>query len=177
MHVRNDVNCGAWEYEIQGNLVARRVRKLSRRSRILFVSQESSADMVREALGTGADGYVVKTDAGSELLEAVNAVLRGEQFVGRSLSGLDFVGTSKFPPRLDNRPCLLVASLVQPVLLFGFSVSNVRFLARFQVHWHILLGIDPGSCRCADTGRSDSSRVPVPRRGRAPAFHLHCVRR
>ena len=63
-------------------------------SRILFVSQESSADVVREALGTGARGYVVKTDAGSELLEAVNAVLRGEQFVGRRFSGHDFVGAS-----------------------------------------------------------------------------------
>ena len=42
----------------------------------LFVSQASSVDVVQEALGTGAYGYVVKTDAGSELLQAVNAVLR-----------------------------------------------------------------------------------------------------
>ncbi len=43
---------------------------------------------------TGAHGYVVKTDAGSELLEGVNAVLRGQQFVGRRLSSHDFVGSS-----------------------------------------------------------------------------------
>jgi DNA-binding NarL/FixJ family response regulator len=79
---------------LNGIEVARRIRKLSPQSRILFVSQESSADVVREALGTGARGYVVKTDAGSELLEAVNAVLRGEQFVGRRFSGHDFVGAS-----------------------------------------------------------------------------------
>jgi DNA-binding NarL/FixJ family response regulator len=60
----------------------------------LFVSQASSVDVVQEALGTGAYGYVVKTDAGSELLQAVNAVLRGEQFVGRRFSGHDFVGVS-----------------------------------------------------------------------------------
>ena len=50
--------------------------------------------MVQEALGTGAYGYVVKTDAGSELLEAVDAVLRGEQFVGSRFSGHNLVGVS-----------------------------------------------------------------------------------
>jgi DNA-binding NarL/FixJ family response regulator len=76
---------------LSGIEAARRIRKLSPESKILFVSQESSADVVQEAFGLGARGYVVKTDAGRELLEAVNAVLRGEQFVGRRFSGHDFV--------------------------------------------------------------------------------------
>ena len=77
---------------LNGIEVARRVRKVSPKSKILFVSQESSADVVQEALGTGAHGYIVKTDAGRELLEAVDAILRGEQFIGRRFSGHDFVG-------------------------------------------------------------------------------------
>jgi len=77
---------------LTGVEVARRIRKLSPESKILFVSQESSADVVQEALGTGARGYVVKIDAGSELLEAVNSVLRGEQFVGKRFSAHNFVG-------------------------------------------------------------------------------------
>jgi DNA-binding NarL/FixJ family response regulator len=80
--------------ELNGIEVARRIRKVSPGSKILFVSQESSVYAVQEALGTGARGYVVKTDAGSELLEGVNAVLRGERFVGQRFSGHDFVGTS-----------------------------------------------------------------------------------
>jgi DNA-binding NarL/FixJ family response regulator len=79
---------------LNGIEAARQIRKLSPQSRILFVSQESSADVVQESLGTGAHGYVVKTDAGSELLEAVDAVLQGGQFVGRRFSGHDFVGAS-----------------------------------------------------------------------------------
>ena len=73
---------------------ARRIRKLSPESRILFVSQETSAYVVRGALAEGAKGYVVKTDARRELLTAVDAVLRGEQFVSRRLSGHEFVGAS-----------------------------------------------------------------------------------
>ena len=79
---------------LNGIEAARRIRKLSPESKILFVSQESSADIVREALGAGASGYIVKTDAGRELLEAVSAVLRGEQFVGRRFAGHDFTGAS-----------------------------------------------------------------------------------
>ena len=79
---------------LNGMEAARRIRKLSAEPKILFVSQESSADVVREALAAGARGYVVKTDARRELLEAVDAVLRGGQFVGKRFSGHDFVGAS-----------------------------------------------------------------------------------
>jgi DNA-binding NarL/FixJ family response regulator len=77
---------------LNGIEAARRIRRLSPESKILFVSQESSADVVQDALALGALGYVVKSDAGRELLEAVNAVLRGDQFVGKRFSGHDFVG-------------------------------------------------------------------------------------
>jgi DNA-binding NarL/FixJ family response regulator len=80
--------------KLNGIEAARRIRKLSPESKILFVSQESSADIVGEALGAGASGYIVKTDAGRELLEAVSAVLRGEFYVGARFSGHDFVRDS-----------------------------------------------------------------------------------
>jgi DNA-binding NarL/FixJ family response regulator len=72
---------------LTGIEAARRIRKLSPESKILFLSQESSADAVQEALGLGALGYVVKVQAGSELLPAVEAVLQGNQFVSSGLSG------------------------------------------------------------------------------------------
>jgi len=74
---------------LNGIAAAKQIRKLSPKSKILFVSQESSPDVVREALSTG-EGYVVKTEAGRELLTAVDAVLRGERFVGSKLAGQVF---------------------------------------------------------------------------------------
>ena len=71
---------------LNGIQAARRMRKLSPESKILFLSQESSADVVQEAFRLGALGFVAKTDAGSELLTAVNAVLRGETFASSSLA-------------------------------------------------------------------------------------------
>jgi len=88
---------------LNGIEVARRIRKLSEESKVLFLSQESSVDVMQEALGTGAHGYVVKTDAGSELLEGVNAVLLGQQVVGRRFSGHDFVGASQVAAVQDEQ--------------------------------------------------------------------------
>jgi DNA-binding NarL/FixJ family response regulator len=59
---------------LNGIEAARQLHRLSPESKILFVSQESSADVVQEALSTGACGYVVKANAG-DLLSAMNAVL------------------------------------------------------------------------------------------------------
>jgi len=70
---------------INGIEVARRIRELSPRTKILFVSEGSSPDVAEAALGTGACGYVIKSDAGTELLPAVQGVLRGERFISSSL--------------------------------------------------------------------------------------------
>ena len=78
--------------KLNGIEAARRVRKLSPKSKILFVSQESSADVVQEAVSLGGLGYVVKTHAGKDLLAAVEAVLQGRLFLGRGISGRQFIG-------------------------------------------------------------------------------------
>jgi len=52
---------------------------------------------VQTALREGAKGYVVKMDAGSELLRAVNAVIRGEPFTGVRFSAHDFAAFAQGP--------------------------------------------------------------------------------
>jgi DNA-binding NarL/FixJ family response regulator len=75
---------------LNGIEVARRVREVAPNSMILFVSQETSRDVAREALATGASGYVVKSDVGKELRRAVDAVLAGERFVSSTFADQDF---------------------------------------------------------------------------------------
>jgi DNA-binding NarL/FixJ family response regulator len=73
--------------KLNGLEAGRRIRKISPNSKILFLSQESSPDVVQEALRLGAQGYVLKARAQSDLLPAIDAVLGGKQFVS---SGLEF---------------------------------------------------------------------------------------
>jgi DNA-binding NarL/FixJ family response regulator len=70
---------------LSGIEAGRRIRKVSPNSKILFVSQELSADVVQEALHLGAHGYLLKSDAGVELLPAVDAVLHGRHYLSRRL--------------------------------------------------------------------------------------------
>lgn len=72
---------------LNGIEAARRIREVSPTSKILFVSENRSADVAEEALSTGAGGYVVKSDAESELLPAIKAILEGKRFVSASLAG------------------------------------------------------------------------------------------
>ena len=65
---------------LNGIEAGRQIRKLVPNAKIIFLTQESSADVVQEALRLGALGYVVKTRAGSDLMPAVEAVLQGKQF-------------------------------------------------------------------------------------------------
>jgi DNA-binding NarL/FixJ family response regulator len=71
--------------KLNGIEAARQIRERSATSKILIVSQESSADIVHEAVSAGVLGYVIKGCAGRELLPAVEAVLRGELFMSTSL--------------------------------------------------------------------------------------------
>jgi DNA-binding NarL/FixJ family response regulator len=60
---------------------ANRIRQVAPGARIIFLTQNSDIDMVRAAFKTGAQGYVLKTDAGIELIPAVAWVLGGDDFV------------------------------------------------------------------------------------------------
>ena len=70
---------------LNGIEAAREIRKLAPESKIIFVTQESLADVVQEALSMGVLGYVLKAQAGTDLIAAVEAVIEGRQFLSSSL--------------------------------------------------------------------------------------------
>jgi CheY-like chemotaxis protein len=71
--------------QLNGIEAARRMRKLAPHSKILFVSQESSHDVVREGLSLGAHGYILKPHTHSDLFPAINALREGKRFVSAAL--------------------------------------------------------------------------------------------
>ena len=54
---------------LNGLEAARRIGEHLPETRILFVSQESSAEIVEEAFRAGGCGYVVKGDSGNEIID------------------------------------------------------------------------------------------------------------
>jgi DNA-binding NarL/FixJ family response regulator len=88
--------------ELSGIQAAARIRGLSPESKILFVSQNLDFRVALAALNAGGFGYVVKSDAESELLTAVEVVMSGERFVSALLASHDF--TSVLVPQVPIRP-------------------------------------------------------------------------
>jgi CheY-like chemotaxis protein len=92
---------------VTGIEAARRIRTLCPDCKILFLSQESSSDVVQAALSLGALGYVVKTAAGTELCAAVEEVCQGRQFVSGGISSHSFpCATAMQPPELCSLEAL-----------------------------------------------------------------------
>ena len=80
--------------KLNGIEAARQIRRQSPNTKIVFLSQNNDLDVVRAALGT-AEGYVCKTDFRRDFLPAIQAVLRGQQFVSSWLKGYEFADTGE----------------------------------------------------------------------------------
>jgi DNA-binding NarL/FixJ family response regulator len=66
---------------INGLEAARQIGEVAGKARVIFLTQETSPEVVQEAFDLGAWGYIIKAQAGSELLPAMEAVSRGERFL------------------------------------------------------------------------------------------------
>ena len=71
-----------WMPGLNGLAAAREIATCAPMSRILIVSNERDPAIVRAAFAAGARGYLLKLRAGIELLKAVEAIVRGELFLG-----------------------------------------------------------------------------------------------
>ena len=73
--------------KLNGIEAAKKIRAVSPESKILFLTGNDYPQIAREAMNAGQGGYVIKLDAATELLDAVEAVLLGKQYVSRRLAG------------------------------------------------------------------------------------------
>lgn len=127
--------------KLSGLEVARRVRKLVPNAKILFVSQASSFHMVQECFRLGGLGYVQKMSAESDLVPAIDAVLRGIRFVSRGLEFLD--GSDDLAPhRHELLFCSNDAALLDGLARFitsGINAGNAVMVLVTEAHREGLL--------------------------------------
>ena len=70
----NGIEAGGW------------IRKLVPETKIVFLSEQFDRDIVEAALNLRAGGYVLKSDAGRDLVTAIYIVVRGEKFASHQLA-------------------------------------------------------------------------------------------
>ena len=72
---------------LSGIDAARSIGKAAPNTKIVFLSAHREVEIVQAALDLGS-AYVLKSDAASDLVEAIHRVTRGEVFVSRELAKL-----------------------------------------------------------------------------------------
>jgi DNA-binding NarL/FixJ family response regulator len=95
--------------------VARRLRAVSPRTRLLMLSMHAKAEYVQQALWAGANGYVLKESAGREVVAAVRVVHSGQRYLGEGISERAMVARSHEDPleRLSAREMEVLKLVVE----------------------------------------------------------------
>jgi DNA-binding NarL/FixJ family response regulator len=70
---------------LNGIEAARKLKAMGSLAKIVFLTVHADSDYVRAALGTGALGYVLKSELASDLLPCLKEVLVGRSFVSASI--------------------------------------------------------------------------------------------
>ncbi|MGZ4865947.1 MAG: response regulator [Candidatus Angelobacter sp.] len=71
---------------LNGIDAAREIMKSNPRTKVVLLTMHTEDHLILESLRAGVTGYVLKTKAASELVQALRAVCRGEMFLTQSIS-------------------------------------------------------------------------------------------
>jgi len=77
---------------LNGMDAARQIRKSRPDMKILIFTMHETEELVREVFRAGANGYVLKSDAGTHLVAAIDSVLEGRHYCSSKLNDWIFQG-------------------------------------------------------------------------------------
>ena len=83
--------------ELNGLDATRQILAAEPQTRVLILTAHESEQLIREVLGAGAQGYVLKSDAGRILVSAVDALLDGRTFFTSKVARLVLEGYLRHP--------------------------------------------------------------------------------
>ncbi|HTX23608.1 MAG TPA: response regulator transcription factor [Steroidobacteraceae bacterium] len=133
--------------ELNGLAAARRILAADAAARILILTAHESEELVREVLAAGAQGYVLKSDAGRVLVTALQSLLDGRPFFTSKVARTVLDGYLRSPTSEPSTASTLSAREQEIVQLLAEGKSN-KEVAR-------ALGI---SVKTAETHRSNIMR-------------------
>jgi DNA-binding NarL/FixJ family response regulator len=73
---------------LNGLDAAERIKRSSPVTKIIYVTVNHDPDLAAESLRRGADGYILKSCAASELISAIHQILRGDCHVSAALGNV-----------------------------------------------------------------------------------------
>jgi len=121
---------------LNGVFAAQEIKKSSPRTKVVLLTQHTEDYMVLSALRAGVRGYVLKTKASAELVQALRAVCKGEMYLTQSVSSTvvqAYLTNSEIPERTlsdrERQVLQLVAegkTTKEIATLLGISVNTAE---------------------------------------------------
>jgi DNA-binding NarL/FixJ family response regulator len=114
---------------MNGLIAGQKLKKLMPTVKLIYLTMNHEPDMAAEAFRLGANGYLLKNSAASDLVRAIREVLRGGYYVSSHLTK-DMVGSfvqnfkrMKGPPHLTLRQKEVLQLLAE-----GRSIKEAAFI-------------------------------------------------
>jgi len=114
---------------MNGLSAGQRLKQLIPAVKLIYLTMNQDQEMAAEAFRLGASGYLLKSSAGSELLDAIRCVSRGGNYV-TSLMTEDVVGsyTNHFKNLKNTNHLTLRQKEVLQLLAEGRSMKEAAFI-------------------------------------------------
>ncbi len=92
--------------ELNGLEATRQILAAEPQTRVLILTAHESEQLIREVLGAGAQGYVLKSDAGRTLVGAIEALLEGRTYFTSKVARMVLEGYLRSPTGAETLPTL-----------------------------------------------------------------------
>jgi DNA-binding NarL/FixJ family response regulator len=121
---------------LNGIEAARQIQEARCGTRIIFVTQWTEREYVRSAFQAGAYGYVLKSSASAELVEAITAVQEGRYYLSQAIAR--HVGTES--PVQSTSPAGILGGELTPrqrevlqLVAEGKTAKEIAFLLKISI--------------------------------------------
>ena len=91
---------------LNGLDATRQIRNVAPKTEVLVLTMHTSEDLAREVLSAGARGYILKSDAGRDLVNAVESVARHKPFLTSRIAEMVLDSFLQSAPK-DGRPATI----------------------------------------------------------------------
>jgi len=122
--------------ELNGLEVLRRIRKATHETQVLVLTMHESEDLIGQALKAGARGFMLKSDAGRDLVTAIDALSRRKPFFTSKVAQMVLEGylEGTAPGAAEEAPrSRLSAREREVVQLLAEGRTNKEIAARLEI--------------------------------------------